>query len=233
VSLWRLEWLRLHRTHRLTGLVAVFLLFGFTGPLATRYLEQLLERFGGGVEVRLPVPVPADGMAAYVDNGQQLGLLVVVLVAAAALAFDAQRESAAFLRTRVRGMWQLVLPKVAVNAGAAVAPHRRRDSASIHPIVGSLSRPGPAGLARGGGPAGPAARPGRTAPARCHDAAGQRACGVAGRAARVRLAGPTRRGRAATGGERTGRRSSRASGAPSSRSGVSVEMGYRGNSIAP
>jgi hypothetical protein len=120
VSLWRLEWLRLVRTHRLTGMVAVFLLFGFTGPLTARYLEELLRRFGGGVEVRLPEPVPADGMAAYVDNGQQLGLLVVVLVAAAALAFDAQRESAAFLRTRVRGMWQLVLPKVAVNAGAAV-----------------------------------------------------------------------------------------------------------------
>jgi ABC-2 type transport system permease protein len=119
VSLWRLEWLRLVRTHRLTGLVAVFLLFGFTGPLTARYLEELLRRFGGGVEVRLPEPAPADGMAAYVDNGQQLGLLVVVLVAAAALAFDAQRESAAFLRTRVRGMWQLVLPKVAVNAGAA------------------------------------------------------------------------------------------------------------------
>jgi ABC-2 type transport system permease protein len=120
MSLWRLEWLRLVRTHRLTGLVAVFLLFGFTGPLTARYLEQLLRRFGGGVEVRLPKAVPADGMAAYVDNGQQLGLLVVVLVAAAALAFDAQRESAAFLRTRVRGMWQLVLPKVAVNALAAV-----------------------------------------------------------------------------------------------------------------
>jgi ABC-2 type transport system permease protein len=116
MSLWRLEWLRLVRTHRLTGLVAVFLLFGFTGPLTARYLEAILRRFGGGVEVRLPTPVPADGMAEYVSNGLQLGLLVVVLVAAAALAFDAQRESAAFLRTRVRGTWQLVLPKVAVNA---------------------------------------------------------------------------------------------------------------------
>lgn len=119
MNLWRLEWLRLVRTHRLTGLVAVFLLFGFTGPLTARYLEELLRRFGGGVEVRLPAPGPADGMAAYVDNGQQLGLLVVVLVAAAALAFDAQHESAAFLRSRVRSMWQLVLPKVAVNALAA------------------------------------------------------------------------------------------------------------------
>jgi len=119
MSLWRLEWLRLVRTHRLTGLLAVFMLFGFTGPLTVSYFEDLLRRFGGGVEVRLPDPVPADGMAAYVDNGQQLGLLVVVLVAAAALAFDAQRESAAFLRTRVRSMWQLVLPKVAVNALAA------------------------------------------------------------------------------------------------------------------
>jgi ABC-2 type transport system permease protein len=45
---------------------------------------------------------------------------VVVLVAAAALAFDAQRESAAFLRTRVRSIWQLLLPTVAVNVLAAV-----------------------------------------------------------------------------------------------------------------
>jgi ABC-2 type transport system permease protein len=59
-------------------------------------------------------------MAAYVDNSQQLGLLVVVLIAAAALAFDAQRESGAFLCTRVHHIRQLVLPKVAVNALAAV-----------------------------------------------------------------------------------------------------------------
>jgi ABC-2 type transport system permease protein len=67
----------------------------FHGPLTTRYLEAILRRFGNGVQVRLPAPVPADGTAEYVGNGLQLGLLVVVLVAAAALAFDAQRESAA------------------------------------------------------------------------------------------------------------------------------------------
>ncbi len=119
MSLWRLEWLRLVRTHRLTVLVVVFLLFGFTGPFTARYLEEILRRFGDGVEVRMPAPVPADGMAVYIDNSQQLGLLTVVLIAAAALAFDAQRESAAFLRTRVRGMSQLVVPKVAVNVLAA------------------------------------------------------------------------------------------------------------------
>ena len=120
MSLWRLEWLRLVRTHRLTALMAVFLLFGFVGPLTTRYLPDILRRFGGGVEVKLPTPTPADGIASYVDNVLQLGLLVLVLVAAAALAFDAQRESAAFLRTRVGGVWQLLLPKIVVNTAAAV-----------------------------------------------------------------------------------------------------------------
>jgi ABC-2 type transport system permease protein len=148
VSLWRLEWLRLVRTHRLTGLLAVFLLFGFTGPLTARYLEAILRRFGNGVQVRVPAPVPADGMAEYVGNGLQLGLLVVVLVAAAALAFDAQRESAAFLRTRVRGTWQLVWPKVAVNAlgaagaftlGAAAAWYEAAVLLGRLPLAGTLA----------------------------------------------------------------------------------------------
>jgi hypothetical protein len=140
MNLWRLEWLRLVRTHRPTGLVAVFLLFGFTGPLTARYLEAILRRFGGGVEVRLPTPVPADGMAEYVSNGLQLGLLVVVLVAAAALAFDAQRESAAFLRTRVRGTWQLVLPKVAVNALTAAGAFTLGAAAAWYETVVLLGR---------------------------------------------------------------------------------------------
>jgi ABC-2 type transport system permease protein len=122
MSLWRLEWLRLVRTHRLLVLVGTYLFFGFTGPLTARYLSQILGRLGTeGVTVEFPVPVPADGIAQFVGNASQIGLLVVVLVAASALAFDARREMAVFLRTRVHGVRAIVIPAYVMTVVGAVA----------------------------------------------------------------------------------------------------------------
>jgi ABC-2 type transport system permease protein len=122
MSLWRLEWLRLVRTHRLLVIVGVYLFFGFTGPLTAAYLSEILSGLGTeGVQVEFPEPVPADGVSQFVGNASQIGLLVVVLVAASALAFDARREMAVFLRTRVRGLADIVVPAYVVNTGAAVA----------------------------------------------------------------------------------------------------------------
>jgi ABC-2 type transport system permease protein len=121
VNLWRLEWLRLVRTHRLLVVVGVYLFFGLTGPLTAAYLNEILGRLGtDGIQIEFPQPVPADGVAQFVDNASQIGLLVVVLVAASALAFDARREMAVFLRTRVRGVRSILVPAYVVNAGAAV-----------------------------------------------------------------------------------------------------------------
>jgi ABC-2 type transport system permease protein len=121
MSLWRMEWLRLVRTHRLLTIIGVYVFFGITGPLTARYLSQILGRLGTeGVRVEFPEPVPADGITQYVGNVSQIGLLVVVMVAASALAFDARREMAIFLRTRVRRVRQIVIPAYTVNAGAAI-----------------------------------------------------------------------------------------------------------------
>jgi ABC-2 type transport system permease protein len=120
MSLWRLEWLRLVRTHRLLVIVGVYLFFGFTGPLTARYMSEILRQFGTeGVRIEFPEPVPADGIAQFVGNTSEIGLLVVVMVAASALAFDARREMAVFLRTRVRGVRDIVIPAFLVNCGAA------------------------------------------------------------------------------------------------------------------
>ena len=120
MSLWRLEWLRLVRTHRLLVIVGVYLFFGFTGPLTARYMSQILGQLGTeGVRIEFPEPVPADGIAQFVGNTSEIGLLVVVMVAASALAFDARREMAVFLRTRVRGVRDIVIPAYLINCGAA------------------------------------------------------------------------------------------------------------------
>lgn len=119
MNLWTLERLRLVRTNRILLLLGAYLFFGATGPLTARYLAEILGRFGGDVTIDVPDPVPADGITQFVSNAGQLGILAVVIVAAAALAFDADREQAIFLRTRVRDTWQLLVPRVVTVTGAA------------------------------------------------------------------------------------------------------------------
>ena len=118
MSLWRLELLRLVRTRRLVVLLSVFAFFGLTGPMLARYMGELLERFGGGVSVVVPDPVPADGITQYLSSASQIGVLVVLVVAAGALAFDAIPELAAFLRART-SVPRLLLPRYGVTVLAA------------------------------------------------------------------------------------------------------------------
>ncbi len=121
MNLWRLEWLRLARTRRVVAIIGVYVFFGFTGPLTARYLSAILARLGtGSVRVEFPSPVPADGIAQFVSNAAQIGLLVVVMVSASALAFDARREMAVFLRTRVSGVRAIIVPAFTMNAVAAI-----------------------------------------------------------------------------------------------------------------
>ncbi len=121
MTLWRLEILRLVRTRRLIAIVGVYLFFGFLGPLTARYISQILGALGTeGVRIEFPEPVPADGIDQFISNTTQIALLVVVMVAASALAFDARREMAVFLRTRVRGAGAIVIPAYVVTSLAAL-----------------------------------------------------------------------------------------------------------------
>lgn len=119
MSLWRLEWLRLVRTKRFLIVAGVYVLFGILGPLTARYLPEIVERYGGGLEIVVPDPIPADGITQFNANAQQLGILAVVAVAGAALAFDANREMSIFLRTRAT-VTEIVRPRYVVNAAGAV-----------------------------------------------------------------------------------------------------------------
>lgn len=122
MSLWRLEVLRMVRTHRWAILVGVYAFFGVLGPFTGRYLADIIGNFAGEVTIEVPDPRPVDGIMQFVSNTTQLGLLAVVIVAASALAIDARVEVSAFLRTRVDHARQLLLPRyVAASATAALA----------------------------------------------------------------------------------------------------------------
>lgn len=120
MSLWRLEWLRMVRTKRWLAIFVVFVFFGIIGPLSARYVGEIVEQFGGGIEVTFPEPTPADGITQYSGNVAQLGLLVLIMIAAGALTIESRYEMAVFLRTRVRSPSRLLLPRYTVVAGAGV-----------------------------------------------------------------------------------------------------------------
>jgi ABC-2 type transport system permease protein len=120
----RLEWLRLWRTNRLLVLVLVFAFFGLLGPLTAAYLPELigLASQSEGIEVTVPDPVAADGIAQYLGNITQIGLIAVAAVGAMAMAVDARPGLAAFYRTRQPGVAAWIMPRwVATTLAAAVA----------------------------------------------------------------------------------------------------------------
>ena len=122
MTLTRLEVLRMIRTHRWMALFGIYLFFGLIGPLTARYMNDLIEHFGtGDMTIIAPDPEPVDGIIQFIGNASQLGLLAVVLIAAAALSVDSRPEIAAFLRTKVTRAGALVIPRFAIAASTAVA----------------------------------------------------------------------------------------------------------------
>jgi ABC-2 type transport system permease protein len=120
---WRLEVLRLTRSPRGLALFGVYLAFGLLGPVAARYAQEILKHAQSGVTIIADDPRPSDGIANFVSQVNQTGLVVVVVVAAGALAFDARRGVATFLRSRISRMRQVVVPRVVVTAVAAIAAY--------------------------------------------------------------------------------------------------------------
>lgn len=121
MTLWRLEWLRLVRTHRLVALLGVYAFFGLTTPLMARYMDEILKSLGDGVQLTMAEPNAADAIAMFASNVGQLGVLTVLVIAVPALGADPGGARTIFLRTRVHRDRDLVLPALAVNGLAATA----------------------------------------------------------------------------------------------------------------
>ena len=67
------------------------------------------------MNVFIPEPTPADGIARFIANASLLGRLAALVVGSDALGFDARSESAAFFRTRVDRARELLLPRYVVT----------------------------------------------------------------------------------------------------------------------
>lgn len=121
MTVWRVERLRLLRSHRWVAVVVAFAVCGVTGPLLAKYVGDLFAgAAGSGIRIVAPTPVPADGIAGFARSALQLGALVVVVVAASALCVDARPSLAVFYRTRTLRAANLVVPRVVVTVALAV-----------------------------------------------------------------------------------------------------------------
>ena len=144
MSAWRLERLRMTRTPRAIALGAIYLFFGLLGPVTAKYLQDIVNRVQSGVQVIIAHPTAKDGIANYISQASQTGLIVVVVITAGAFTFDARRGLSVFLRTRANNMWQLIAPRFAVNAAAAVAAYTLGTLAAWYETALLLGSP-PAG----------------------------------------------------------------------------------------
>ena len=146
---WRLERLRMTRTPRAIALACTYLFFGLLGPVTAKYLQDIVNRFQSGVQVILAHPTPKDGIANYISQISQTGLVVVIIIAAGALTFDARPGLSAFLRTRTTSMWQLIAPRFTVNAAAAVAAYTLGTLAAWYETALLLGPPPPEAMLAG------------------------------------------------------------------------------------
>lgn len=119
---WRLEWLRLTRSARGISLILVYVFFGLTGPLLAKYMQQVVKYASSDVTIVAPAPLPRHGIVNFVSQSGQTGMIVLIVIAAGVLCFDARHGLATFYRTRVPGSFALIWPRfVAVTALALCA----------------------------------------------------------------------------------------------------------------
>jgi ABC-2 type transport system permease protein len=129
---------------RAIALASVYLFFGLLGPVTAKYLQDIINRVQSGVQVIVAHPTPKDGIANYIGQAGETGLVIVVVIAASAFTFDARRGLSTFFRTRASSMWQLIAPRFAASAAVAVAAYTLGTLAAWYETALLLGQP-PAG----------------------------------------------------------------------------------------
>lgn len=82
------------RTYRLLIVGSLFLMFGITTPLMMKYLPQLLELSGAGMEINIPPPTAVQSLAEYSSTIGQIGVLVAVLLAMGSVSNEVKHGTA-------------------------------------------------------------------------------------------------------------------------------------------
>jgi ABC-2 type transport system permease protein len=86
-------------------------------------MQQLAKYASSGVTIIAPAPEPEHGIVNFVSQGSQTGMIVLIIIAAAILSFDARRGLATFYRTRASGSFALIWPRFVATAALAISAY--------------------------------------------------------------------------------------------------------------
>ena len=74
------------RSFRIPGFWLLLLFFALMDPPVIKYMEQIVARFGGGIQIQMPQPTPRLAMTQFLQDLTQIAGFVLVLLAAGSLA---------------------------------------------------------------------------------------------------------------------------------------------------
>jgi ABC-2 type transport system permease protein len=102
----------LTRTHKLTVLGLVFLLFGIMSPLAAKFMpEILLSALPEGMTITLPEPSAMDSWGQFFKNISQMGMIVLVILFGGIMSNELSRGTLTHLLTKGLSRKTVILSK--------------------------------------------------------------------------------------------------------------------------
>ncbi len=99
------------RTNRLIIVGGVFLFFGLSTPLMTKYLPDLLKLGGQDLSAIFPPPTAAEAMLQYASTMIQFGVLIIILVAMGAVSRERESGTAALVLSKPVGYPAFIIAK--------------------------------------------------------------------------------------------------------------------------
>ena len=102
----------LTRTHKLTVLGLVFLLFGIMNPLAAKFMPEILvSALPSGMSITLPEPSAMDSWGQFFKNISQMGMIVVVILFGGIMSNELSRGTLTHLLTKGLSRKTVILSK--------------------------------------------------------------------------------------------------------------------------
>ncbi|MCL2281365.1 MAG: ABC transporter permease [Dehalococcoidia bacterium] len=105
------------RTNKIVIIAIVFLFFGLSSPVMTKYLPEIINSLSGtgGFTIEMPDPVSSDALLSYASNISQFGVLMTVLLAMGAIAKEIESGTAALLLSKPVTRLSFIIAKLAAE----------------------------------------------------------------------------------------------------------------------
>jgi ABC-2 type transport system permease protein len=114
----RKEILQQWRTRRFLVVLAVFVFFGLTSPMAAKFTPEVLKTIAGAEQFAglIPIPTIYDALGQYIKNITQFGFILAILLGMNAVAGEKESGTAAMILSKPMPRWAFILSKYAAQA---------------------------------------------------------------------------------------------------------------------